>query len=56
MVSTKTSRDVGMEPDRDYLGRYCPKRERKKSGAVPPGIEPRASGLSRQSSATKLRH
>ena len=42
---------------KDNLGRYCPKtfevangKERK---VAPPGIEPRASGLSRQRSATE---
>ena len=32
------------------------KRQRERKKVVPPGIEPRASGLSRQCSATKLRH
>ena len=48
----------GPKTDRDYLGRYCPKTFETANGkkVVPPGIEPRASGLSRQCSATKLRH
>ena len=32
------------------------KRQRERKKVVPPGIEPRASDLSRQCSATKLRH
>ena len=32
------------------------KRQRERKKVVPPGIEPRASGLSHQCSATKLRH
>ena len=49
---------LGPKTDRDYLGHYCPKTFETANGkkVVPPGIEPRASGLSRQCSATKLRH
>ena len=50
----------GPKTDRDNLGRYCLyrplKRQRERKKVVLPGIEPRASGLSRQCSATKLRH
>ena len=49
----------GPKTDKDYLGRYCPKTFETAQGkrkVMPPGIERRASGLSRQCSATKIRH